>query len=691
MLAHLRIGADQTDDQDLTSSWLQVFTHDDTDNPGNWQPAVLSNGTLAGTAEIAIQVGAALPPAPAAVTTPTLWKSRTQVNTTDGGLVQSDGQIVGLGDGGYMIVWTDASGNSLSSPGTTVVGQRYNILGGKVGGEFTVGLSAFSTASQSEPAITILPSGNVGVAFVDRYDDPDPDLVLTSIYVRRFNSSQLPAGADTIYSSYVAASDPSITSFNNGGYVVSYTVGSGDDTDIVATIVAPNGTVGAQFDIHNESDNSRFSELATLTNGNFVAVFQDEFGGSADIDIKFRIFTPTGTAVTGSLTVSGGGGAAAEIDPDVAALKNGGFVVVWTDASGDADGEGIRATIYDNSGTAVRSDFQVNLDGQAGSQNEASVIALADGGFLVTFEDDNADLVRALRFDAAGNRIGAEFTVKNGVSIDSPEAALLRDGRFAYAVGDISTGDADVTTSIWDPRTSPISGTANDDFLTSRIDGATVNGLGGNDTLHGMGGIDTLNGGNGNDTLNGGNGNDTLNGGVGNDTLTGGNGADRLIGGAGFDTASYKYSGAAVNVDLKAGTGAGGHAQGDTLSGIEKVIGSKFNDTLFGNGLDNSLSGGAGDDTLRGSGGKDWLIGGANSDTFVYKNNYGLDTVADYQAGVDQFDLTGVSGLTNYQDVHDLMTQSGANVVIDFGGGNKLKILNTTIATLDANQVDFFV
>jgi hypothetical protein len=92
-----------------------------------------------------------------------------------------------------------------------------------------------------------------------------------------------------------------------------------------------------------------------------------------------------------------------------------------------------------------------------GDQGLASVVALADGGFLVTWSDENANLVRAQRFDAAGLKIGTEFTVKeetNGTSGDLPEAALLTDGgRIAYAVTDLfSIGDRDVTTSIWRAR-----------------------------------------------------------------------------------------------------------------------------------------------------------------------------------------------------------------------------------------------
>jgi Ca2+-binding RTX toxin-like protein len=212
-----------------------------------------------------------------------------------------------------------------------------------------------------------------------------------------------------------------------------------------------------------------------------------------------------------------------------------------------------------------------------------------------------------------------------------------------------------------------------------------------NDTLTGGNGNNVISGGNGNDTLSGAGGNDTLNGSAGDDLLTGGTGADGLNGGSGFDTASYKFSNAAVTVNLGAGTGAGGHAAGDTLGEIEKLIGSNFNDTLIGNVFANSLHGGAGDDTLSGAGGNDFLVGGAGNDTFVYADNFRFDIAGDYQAGSDTFDLTGVSGLASYADVQARMSQAGAHVVIDFGGGNILRINNTTIATLDANPGDFLV
>src|SRR5262245_14432090 len=112
-------------------------------------------------------------------------------------------------------------------------------------------------------------------------------------------------------------------------------------------------------------------------------------------------------------------------------------------------------------------------------------------------------------------------------------------------------------------------------------------------------------------------GDNVLIGGGGSDVLEGRDGPDVLIGGSftgdfSLDFASYESSPAAVTVRLK-GVGSdtqtaiatGGGASGDTLVGIEGLIGSRFSDTLTGNALDNVLAGGFGNDVLDGKGGID--------------------------------------------------------------------------------------
>jgi Ca2+-binding RTX toxin-like protein len=169
--------------------------------------------------------------------------------------------------------------------------------------------------------------------------------------------------------------------------------------------------------------------------------------------------------------------------------------------------------------------------------------------------------------------------------------------------------------------------------------GDTINAGNGDDIVRGLGGNDLLSGGRGNDVLYGGDGGDTVSGDTGNDKLIGGAGADNLDGGAGTDTANYADSTAGVTVFLEAtrqGQNAGGDALGDTLTGIENLVGSAFDDRLTGDADVNVLQGGDGSDTLEGRGGSDVLDGGVDSSTsFSNTASYSLS-----EAGVTASLLT---------------------------------------------------
>src|SRR5690606_9698228 len=65
---------------------------------------------------------------------------------------------------------------------------------------------------------------------------------------------------------------------------------------------------------------------------------------------------------------------------------------------------------------------------------------------------------------------------------------------------------------------------------------------------------------------------------------------------------------AGVTVSLAAGTAAGGHATGDTLTNIAHLIGSAFADSLTGDIGVNRLEGGVGADMLDGGGAEDMAL-----------------------------------------------------------------------------------
>ncbi|MEN7454597.1 calcium-binding protein [Mesorhizobium sp. CCNWLW179-1] len=256
-------------------------------------------------------------------------------------------------------------------------------------------------------------------------------------------------------------------------------------------------------------------------------------------------------------------------------------------------------------------------------------------------------------------------------------------------------------------------GTAFDDTLRSGHDTERLYGYGGNDTLIAGANAETLDGGGDNDTVSytnstagvtidlslflqisggyasgdtvynienvtGSAHTDSLTGSDGNNVLAGLGGADILVGGLGSDTADYTVSTAGVIVSLETGSGTGGHAEGDTLAGIENLTGSAFVDTLTGTDADaNVLNGGAGNDVLIGLGGADSLIGGLGTDTADYTaSTVGVivSLVAGTGAGghAEGDTLTGIENVIGSAHADSLTGDGGNNVLAGLGGADNL-------------------
>ncbi|PQP06635.1 type I secretion target [Pseudomonas frederiksbergensis] len=211
-------------------------------------------------------------------------------------------------------------------------------------------------------------------------------------------------------------------------------------------------------------------------------------------------------------------------------------------------------------------------------------------------------------------------------------------------------------------------------------DGHTLTGTSGDDVLIAGTGNNVINAGDGNDVLTAGSGNNEMHGGAGNDLLFSGPGNDWLDGGTGNDTASYAHATAGVTVDLSLLTAQNTVGAGtDTLTGIENLTGSNFNDSLTGDNNGNIINGGLGNDVLNGGGGDDFLIGGlgdntltggSGADTFQWlKGNSGHDVITDFTPGTDKLDLSqllqGENGTAASLDdyLHFKVTGSGATLV----------------------------
>lgn len=146
-----------------------------------------------------------------------------------------------------------------------------------------------------------------------------------------------------------------------------------------------------------------------------------------------------------------------------------------------------------------------------------------------------------------------------------------------------------------------------------------------------------------------------VSGGAGNDRFVSGAAADSFDGGAGFDTVDYSGSASAVTVNLR--TGAGG--AGDTLTSVEAVVGSGFDDTLIGSANGSTLSGGAGVDRFE----------------------VGLRDVVNSGAGADLIYVT--------LGTHSAASQAAAVTINDFATGDRLQFGTITGAYTELTAGSF--
>jgi hypothetical protein len=397
-------------------------------------------------------------------TTPDLWRNPFLDNTSLTGK-QDSGVVAPTASNTFFAVWVDRTNFNMGVD--SIIARKFDSLGNPLTAE--IDLTAQALLDRDEPDAVRLPiagaADGLAVAFTTHF-------ATTEVGVFRLDGALNIIGGNG-FGGPGDVDHPSITSFSNGSLWVSYTLhNSATDSDILASRIDANGSASAPITIFTDAANTLAdnSALATLVNGNVVAVFQAAPGNSPfNNDVFYTIKTQAGTDVVAVTPVFGAndGNGIDESDAHVAALADGGFVVTWT----DAEGLDIRASLYDASGNLVQGNILVNFFHQQGQQFSSDVTALPDGGFIVAWED-NFDLVeRAQRFDEAGNLVGTDFTWVSvaGLSLNTEihtNAATYSDGRVLLTMNPLSPSTAEnVQTSIWDTRITDANQTTGENFF----------------------------------------------------------------------------------------------------------------------------------------------------------------------------------------------------------------------------------
>jgi Ca2+-binding RTX toxin-like protein len=364
-------------------------------------------------------------------------------------------------------------------------------------------------------------------------------------------------------------------------------------------------------------------------------------------------------------------------------------------------GDGNDWTSYIESTAGV----QVNLETQQGTGGDA------EGDRLRNLENVKGSIYEdSLTGDSANNYLdgsggddtfygsAGSDTIDGGAGIDT-----LRYSRLTQAVtvnlkdGTTNKGDTIVQAKLLvGDREDPIANLSS----IENLEGTNIELFG-----------DILGGDIGDNLLVGLAGNDSISGDDGNDRIIGGKGADAIDGGAGIDWAEYSGSSAGVTVNLLTGIGTGGDAEGDRLSTIENLRGSKHSDILTGDAGANDIAPGLsalpGDadtfDRVDGGAGQDRLFIDYSSDDtgtgmdggyFLGSNNAGffvrrtIDNLRDLDAvafaNIEQLNVIGTIK-------NDIIYGGSGNDILLAGAGNDTIYGGRGSNTVRAEEGDDFV
>jgi Ca2+-binding RTX toxin-like protein len=492
---------------------------------------------------------------------------------------------------------------------------------------------------EGEPWLAAAPDGRFMLTFFESFASPS---AYTDIETRLYSAAGTDTGLDVAPTFSAATTDHQAASayLPDGRQVFVWTeepaAGGGNLEDVYATVYVGNLVSIPRFLVAGGAGIQHDPVVAASANGGFAVALADDSVAGGRVTLKF--YNNVGTLVNTVLDASAPEGvytpSGNEDDyrnVEITALANGNYVVTWQD---DANFD-IFARIFSASGNSLTGLIDIEPGGSSALWPD--VTALADGRFLVTYEQTTVSTVRGRIFEADGASSVGPFTITTNASAPANQqvqSAALQDGRFVTVYrnlagnieGQVMFADGTPDGGVFAVNSDGLGGKGRPTVATladGRFAVSWESGAGATATIFTTI-FDPREAGLNNKSAS--SFNDDWQGTGFVDRVYLGTGNDNMSGGAGGDFLFGEAGQDTLNGDTGIDYLYGG-AQNDTLNGgAEKdyLYGELGDDSLNGNDGDDQLYGGDNRDTLNGGTGNDRLEGGAGNDTINGEDNNDL-------------------------------------------------------------------
>jgi len=347
----------------------------------------------------------------AMLTLPLVTRSQMLVNA----VTRDDQEFasVAIHNSGYVIVWAsdDQDGSDWA-----IMGQRFDPGGQKVGSEFRV--NGHTRSAQRYPSVSAATDGR----FVVSWQSLNQDGSGWGVFARLFNADGTPLSNDIRVNQTTSGTQqkPALTLLADGGFAIAWegkgkTDASREDSyGVFVRKFNANGTPAtSELRVNNQGRHHQEDpDVAALPNGGYVVVWAGD-GAAGNDEIYVRAFDGDGnfSGHEQNVNVYRRG---KQWQPSVATSAAGEITVAWTSGGNhDKSGWGVFARRFNSVGLATGNEFQVHQK-NTGTQWNPDVVYLNDGGFLIAwaglgFEDK--DGIHARRFNADGTPFAGQFEI----------------------------------------------------------------------------------------------------------------------------------------------------------------------------------------------------------------------------------------------------------------------------------------